>query len=430
MNLDRLKNLIHIEFLISIYEDTIRADVIKHAYAMAYVTLFSLIPSLAASFALVSLFTPMFGKNSELISEIKAFILKNIATGSGTQAIQYLETFLANTDFKKIGITGLASTMVALILLLKEIEVALNRIFEISRPRPLFVRFVYFWTFLTMGTFILAVAIGTFSSQNLLTNYVNLLKIGKFLGDFFYFGSIFFFFLALYKFVPNCFIPLKKASVGALFGTVFLSLAIKFFSLYVSHFTSFQAIYGALSALPIFLFWLYIIWFITLFGALLVKRSIVGWNKKNDAVKIFEANLNEAYFKCVLPFLSLLTIYEASETSSGNGASLKLITERLNISLASAASAAAQLEDNNLILSIETNSSSEDSILSYFPRIPASKLTYSELKIRLLGNENEWLNSLSSNTNHIHLRSLINAYLAGDDRFLSADLNGFFEKTT
>ncbi len=419
-----LKNSRALNILMIIRDDVVRTDIVKHAYAMAYVTLFSLIPSLAATFALVSLFTPMFGKSSALITQIEGFILKHLATGSGNEAVEYLETFLANTDFQKIGMTGFAGTLVALILLLKEVELALNRIFEINRARPILIRFIYFWTFLTLGTFVMAVSIGTLSSNKVLSKYVDISITLQLLGDFVYFGSFIAIFFLLYKIVPNRFIPFKHAMIGAVVSTFFLSLAVKFFSLYISSFTSYQAVYGALSALPIFLFWLYVVWFITLFGALITKRSMEGWQKEEVAkVEHIHEHLREPYFQSLIPFLVLVAIYQAYEGNKGQGASPEQIAKELGVTLSPVRHALITLEKADLAIALQAGEQADRTQDTYFPRLPAHRLSYAELKIRLLGREDTWLKTIAwKDASQGIYSSLVKAYLSGEDRSLAEDI--------
>ncbi len=411
------------EVLLIIKDDVARTDIVKYAYAMAYVTLFSLIPSLAASFALVSLFTPMFGKNSELIQQIENFILRNLATGSGNQAVEYLETFLANTDFQKIGMTGFAGMMVALILLLREIEMALNRIFEIQQARPLLLRFIYFWTFLTLGTFMLAVSIGTLSTNAFVSKYVDVSLATKLLGDFLYFGSMAGFFFLLYKVVPNRVIPVKHALIGTVTSTLLLTLAVKFFGIYISSFTRYQAFYGALSAVPIFLFWLYVIWFVTLFGALITKRSMEGWRSEEVEIEAVHEHVRDDYFQVLMPFLVLVAIYRSYESNQGRGALPESIAQELGISLSPVRQALHKLEKEGLAMPLHTGEISQLGSNSYFPRIPPHQVSYAELKTRLLGDEGVWMQATHwPNAEDGRYAKVIRSYLNGDAKPLSEDL--------
>ncbi|WP_141736372.1 YihY family inner membrane protein [Oligoflexus tunisiensis] len=412
-----------VEVLLIIRDDVDRTAIGKYAYAMAYVTLFSLIPSLAASFALVSLFTPMFGQNSEMIQQVEAFILRNLATGSGNQVVEYLETFLANTDFQKIGMTGFAGMMVALTLLLREIEMALNRIFEIQQARPLLMRFIYFWTFLTLGTFMLAVSIGTLSTNRIVSRYVDISLAMKLLGDFLYFGSMAGFFFMLYKLVPNRMIPVKHALIGTATSTILLTLAVKFFGIYVTSFTSYQAFYGALSAVPIFLMWLYIIWFITLFGALITKRSMEGWSSKEVEVEAIHEHVRDDYFRALMPFLVLLAIYRGYEENQGKGMLPENIALELGVSLSPVRKALHTLEQEGLAMPLQAGELSELGSNAYFPRVPAHQLSYADLKKRLLGDEDVWLRATQwPHAAEGRYTSVIQSYLNGETKALAEDL--------
>ena len=114
------------------WKDIQRCDVFHHAYSMAYVSLLSLIPSLSAIFAVLSLFSPLLESDSQFIGDVRRFLLEHLASGSGAQVVSQIEGFLQNLDVRKIGLTGFAGTLVTLILLLKQIEMALNRIFQVK----------------------------------------------------------------------------------------------------------------------------------------------------------------------------------------------------------------------------------------------------------------------------------------------------------
>ena len=77
-------------------------------------------------------------------------------------------------------------------------------------------------------------------------------------------------FALLYVLVPNCHVPFRHGLVGGLLTTVALKVS---FSVYTEASKNFfyDAIYGAFAALPIFLFWLYVLWVIVLAGAVVVR---------------------------------------------------------------------------------------------------------------------------------------------------------------
>jgi len=71
----------------------------------------------------------------------------------------------------------------------------------------------------------------------------------------------------LYIFAPNFPVRWRDALVGAATAGVVLELLKAGFGFYVTHFPTYQTIYGALATFPIFLLWMYLAWIVVLYGA-------------------------------------------------------------------------------------------------------------------------------------------------------------------
>lgn len=56
----------------------------------------------------------------------------------------------------------------------------------------------------------------------------------------------------MYRVVPARYVPSKHALAGALWSAIILELAKRLFSYYFSHFGSYEVIYGAFAAIPLF----------------------------------------------------------------------------------------------------------------------------------------------------------------------------------
>jgi membrane protein len=389
-----------------LYQDVDRADVFKHASAMAYVTLFSLVPSIAAVFSLVSVFSPFWGSSGELMGKFKGLILENLAQGSGEQAIQYLESFIGNLDVAKIGISGFAGIMVTLILLLRNIERALNQIFHVSKERNLISRFVNFWTFVTLGTFIAGIAVGVLSGFNL--NNLNPFGDAGVQHGFFEWLtpklSAFVFFTLLYKVTPNTFVPIKYASIGAVIAAILFSLASSGYGVFARQFSNYQAIYGALAAVPLFLMWLYLIWLIILLGGVVVSRMMTGFHlEKSDELLKFAAKnsvekLRNHRLQDAFPFVLLTMIYRCFGQAAGKGLKLNDLRSSLQLPDDWLLESIDVLEQLGLIVratSAQGDADSQGGSGEFFPAFPANRLKLIDVMNLMHSDAAKWFEAWS-----------------------------------
>ena len=83
-------------------------------------------------------------------------------------------------------------------------------------------------------------------------------------------------FTLLFMVVPNRAVRLTHAVPGAVAATFLLELLKAGFGAYLRNFPTYQMIYGALAAIPIFLVWMYLSWAVVLFGAE-IAASLPEW---------------------------------------------------------------------------------------------------------------------------------------------------------
>ena len=302
----------------SLIEDVRRSDIVRFAYSMAYVSLLSLVPSLAAIFGLLDLFSPLIGGEGDIVNQARGVVLQHLAPASGEVLSKTMNSLLSNISFANIGITGFGSLMVTLIMLLKNIEKAFNKIFDIKVDRSMLIRIIYFWTFITLGAIIFFAGMGFMAQKFLHTidensyAYVISLLSYRLL-------AIMFVFL-LYKIVPNVYVSAKSALYASLITVFLLSVALSVFKFYPVYFKSLKMIYGALVALPLLLIWLHIIWIIVLFGAIVCHRMEIGYKVKRISGNDPES-AKERYscldLKLSLPFKLLDYIFDEKLNPKG-----------------------------------------------------------------------------------------------------------------
>lgn len=324
-----------------LWSDMIRLDILKQSSAMAYVTLISIVPSLAAIFTIISIFKPLMAGGSKVSDSIKSFILQNLAEGTGSTVSDTLDKLISNLSLTQIGVTSFVSILVSLILLLRQIEQALNRIWMVRLERTMITRFVYFWTLLTLGTFLCSLLffyLSTFGITNFLASFRG--EQSSFLGSILSFAtstisgfSIFFF---IYKVIPNTNVKVKYAAYGALFSSVALGVAGDIFGYYVKYFSKNSVLYGAIGALPLFLTWLYICWVIVMVGALLAWRFEQGFKvEKEEEELIKPTSLESAYdqkqLEGFVPNLCLIIVYEAFWNQLKGGIPFDQIHEKIRV---------------------------------------------------------------------------------------------------
>jgi len=231
----------------------------EEAASLSYTSLLSMVPLLAVVFGIVSAF-PVF---NEWSSNLQSLIFDNFLPDTGEQIVPHINTFLDSVS--SLTLPGTLMLFVTALLLMVRIEVAFNRIWRVDRNRALTNRIVMYWAVLTLGPLLIAAAIAL-SAQRIFgaTGIAGGLPPGlQTLGIFLLSWLVFTLFFVL---VPNRRVRFRDALIGAFLSTVLFSLAKIGFVAYVSN-TNYKVIYGALATVPIFLFWLYLVWIVVLLGA-------------------------------------------------------------------------------------------------------------------------------------------------------------------
>ncbi|HEY4716496.1 MAG TPA: YhjD/YihY/BrkB family envelope integrity protein [bacterium] len=245
------------------------------ASALTYVTLVSIVPVLAFTFAI--------GKGLGFHENLKEFLMNHIISAIGTEsqeisdkvslALGRMFEYIEKTNFQTLGAIGVVVLIYLVIRMLGNIEDAFNDIWGVSTQRSIYRKFSdYLSVVIIFPFFVLISATGTamLASDNFQQILLNLggaaiiLKIALRLTPYF---LLWFAFSALYIFMPNTKVKLSSAIAGGLTGGTLWQIMQWIYFHFQVNISQYNAIYSTVAALPIFLIWLYLSWVVMLFGA-------------------------------------------------------------------------------------------------------------------------------------------------------------------
>ncbi len=260
--MDSLKKLFS---FIRYVADTFYADrCLRSSAALTYTTLLSLVPLSTVIFSVFSAF-PMF---DTFAVQIQTFVFENFVPTSGEAIQQYLEEFSSKTT--RLTAIGTVFLILSALLMMNTIEGAINDIWHLSNGRKILSKFMVYWAMLTLGPILVGASLAVSSyltSLPLFTETALIVDIKTSLLGLLPFFSTTLACTLLYAVVPNTYVPVRHAFVGAVIAAVLFEFAKKGFALYITAFPTYQLIYGALATIPVFLVWLYLSWMVVLLGA-------------------------------------------------------------------------------------------------------------------------------------------------------------------
>ena len=236
----------------------------ESAGSLTYTTLFAIVPMLTVFLVIVSSIKAL----EPARQQMQTWIYSNFLPKTSIAFDKALNAFTENSS--NLTIIGILFLFVTTVLMLSSIELAFNRIWRVRQARGGIVGFMRYWTIISLGPIILGTAFvlsSTVASMNILSN-----SVAGYQFDFAYVLLFISFtltclgFSLLYWTIPNRSVPIKSAVIAGIFSGVVFELLKNLFGFIMSNFTSYQLVYGAFAALPIFLLWIYTSWIVVLLG--------------------------------------------------------------------------------------------------------------------------------------------------------------------
>jgi membrane protein len=240
------------------------------ASALTYITVLSLVPLLAFSFALAK----GLGFYRDLVERtIRPFLEHTFGSTEVHQAIDRVLEFVDRTDVKALGSAGLLFLLYTVYKLLSSIEQSFNHIWGAQRARSPVRKLTDYLAIVVVTPLLLFAATGiTTGAQSTLAPpqaggappQGTLLEIGFALAPLL---SLWVAFTFVYMVMPNARTRWSSAMIGALVGGTLWQLTLLVQIQFQLGIARYNAIYSGFAALPLFLIWLQSSWVAVLLGA-------------------------------------------------------------------------------------------------------------------------------------------------------------------
>lgn len=235
--------------------------------------------------------------------------------------------------FAAIGAVGVLTLIYAALSMLIEIERAFNNVYRAQVGKSWGKRIIQYWSIITLVPILLFSAF--YASEQFRGLGVRLTEAesGSFLSLFAPFvGSVVsvaitsLLLLLAYTIIPNTRVHLKTGIVGALVAAILWEVAKWGFRLYLSYSVTYAKLYGSMALLPLFMLWIYLTWFIILFGL----QVAYGLQHIELARRIDEEDADDRLTDPAAVFGVLAVV--AERFARGKTASVSRITGELSLS--------------------------------------------------------------------------------------------------
>ncbi|WP_101675231.1 YihY family inner membrane protein [Alloalcanivorax mobilis] len=242
------------------------------AAALTYTTLFAIVPIMTVMFAVIAAIPEL----SDRGMVIQHWAFEYLVPTAGNQVLEHLSEF--SRQATKLTGVGVVFLVVTSVLMLRTVEQTLNRIWKVREPRKGLTSMLMYWALLSLGPMLLGVGLGI---SSYLTSLSLVNDTVAYLGGVRFWLSLLPFLLTLtmltllYTVVPNTSVPFRQGLLGAAVAALLFELAKTGFAQFIKHAPSYQVVYGAFAAVPVFLLWVYISWILVLLGAELVRALVV-----------------------------------------------------------------------------------------------------------------------------------------------------------
>ncbi len=243
------------------------------AAALAFRVLLGLVPMLVVATVIARSFLredfPTFVGG--LIAELG---LADVTLGGSTEQAQDLGTWLqelvanaSSVDLSTLGWVGFIIVAFSALWVLVTIEEGFNRIYRAPKGRSWLRRLMIYWFLLTVPAVLIGAVpflTGLFDAfESSLPEWSWLTTSLRFIT-----GTLILWLVLVmaYIWIPNTTVEVRPAMIGAFTAAILIEAAKNLLGVYTAHALTLNKLYGSLGLIPLFMFWMYLMWMFVLLG--------------------------------------------------------------------------------------------------------------------------------------------------------------------
>ena len=373
----------------------------QKASALTYYSLLSVVPVVAMVFGIAK------GFGFEKVLEkmlLEKFIEKKTLL---VEVFNFANKLLSNTHGGMIAGIGLIVLFWSVLKVLNNVEMSLNDIWNIKSHRAINRKVSDYFSIMFLAPVLLLVSnsatlyISTtvphlLSKIPVLYHFKGLVVFGFKLLPF---SLVWLGFAIIYMIMPNTKVPFKPAIIGGVIaGIIFQIIQWLYFRFQIGV-ASYNAIYGSFAALPLFLIWLQLSWFVVLLGASVTQIVQYGYDAEYDRDDIVISHEQKQQLSLWITRV-IIQNFEAGEKPID----IKELSQQANVNFLLLKTILRRLEQAHIIARIHT--SDKDSYF-YQPAISTNVLTIAHFE-EAFNSVGEHTVDLSNGTDFHRIEAFLN----------------------
>lgn len=275
------------------------------------------------------------------------------ATEAADDLGSWLEGLVANAsavNLAALGWVGFGVVAFSAMWVLVTIENGFNHIYRAPSGRSWFRRLLIYWFLLTFPTALLGVVPAITSELSTLAAVlpdwpwlVQLLDLATSTA------VIWLLLLMAYLWVPNTRVEARPAMIGALVAAILIEAAKNLLGVYTTHALTLNRLYGSLGLIPLFMFWMYLMWVFVLFG---LEVSTIIQTLRGRGVEVLSTE--DRHEGLIDPAIALAVLREAGHAfKDGRPVRIDAIASDLGLDPALARALLEGLERQGLLSRLE-----------------------------------------------------------------------------